>query len=203
MYKESDVYGLYRFYIVAAIALSLVALLGAPQKAGGAELPDDSYFQLDILLETQAAGSLRLSEMQGGPVIVAMFYGSCPHVCPMIISTISAIEARLSPEAREHLRVLMITFDPERDTPAALAELAERHRVDNRHWRFARTAPADVRLVAAVFGVKYRQLPDGGFSHSSPILLLDGEGREISRSEKLGVPDPVFVQQVATALQEK
>ena len=194
--------GLHRFYIVAAIVSSVVGLLGAPQKTGGAELPDDSYFQLDLLLETQAAESLRLSEMQGGPVIVAMFYASCPHVCPMTISTIRAIENQLQPEAREHLHILMITLDPERDTAAALAELADRHRVDNRRWRFARTAPSDVRLVAAVLGIKYRQLPDGEFNHSSPILLLDGDGREISRSEKLGVPDPVFVQKVATALRE-
>ena len=195
--------GLYRFYIVAAIVGSAVGLLGAPQKTGGAELPDDSYFQLDLLLETQAAESLRLPEVQGGPVIVAMFYASCPHVCPMTISTIRAIEKQLLPEAREHLHILMITLDPERDTPVALAELADRHRVINRRWRFARTAPSDVRLVAAVLGVKYRQLPDGGFNHSSPILLLDREGREIGRSEKLGVPDPVFVQKVATALREK
>jgi protein SCO1/2 len=192
--------GLQRFYIAAVIVGPV--LWAVPQKSVGAGPGSDSYYDLDILLDTHAAGSLRLSEMRGAPTIVAMFYGSCPHVCPMIISTISAIEARLSPEDRGHLRVLMITLDPERDTPAALAELADRHRVDNRRWRFARTAPADVRLVAAVLDIKYRRLPDGGFNHSSPILLLDGDGREISRSEKLGVPDTLFVQQVATALRK-
>jgi protein SCO1/2 len=192
--------GLHRFYIVAVIVSSMLGAV--PQKSIGAGLASDSYYELDVLLETQAGDSLRLSEMQGAPTIVAMFYGSCPHVCPMIISTISAIEARLSQEDRGYLQVLMITLDPERDTPAALAELADRHRVDNRRWRFARTAPADVRLVAAVLDIKYRRLPDGGFNHSSPILLLDGDGREISRSEKLGVPDTLFVQQVATALRK-
>jgi protein SCO1/2 len=184
------------------IANSMLGILAMPQKANGADLASDSYYQLDVSLETQAAESLQLSEMQGAPTIVAMFYGSCPHVCPMIISTIRTIEARLSPGERERLRVLMITLDPERDRPAALTELANRHRVDSRRWRFARTAPADVRLVAAVLDIKYRQLPDGEFNHSSPILLLDEEGREISRSEKLGVPDPAFVQKVATALRK-
>jgi protein SCO1/2 len=197
-----SVNGLCRFHIVAAIVGSVVGLLGAPQKAGGAELSGDSYFQLDLVLETQAAESLQFAEMHGGPLIVAMFYASCPHVCPMTISTIKAIENQLLPEARHDLRILMITLDPERDTPAALAELAHRHRVDDRRWRFARTAPSDVRLVAAVLGIKYRQLPDGEFNHTSPILLLDGKGREVSRSQKLGVPDPTFVQEVATALRK-
>ena len=196
--------GLSRSFVAGVIASSfMLVLFGTLQKASASELPDDSYFQLDILLETQAGEGLRFSEMQGRPLIVAMFYASCPHVCPMTVSTIRAIEAQLPSEARERLQVLMITFDPERDTPAALADLAERHRVNNDRWRFVRTAAAEVRPVAAVLGIKYRQLPDGGFNHSSPILLLDGEGREISRSEKLGMPDPVFVQEVATALQGK
>jgi protein SCO1/2 len=196
-----NVNGLSRYFVAGVIASSMLGLLGAPQKTSGSELPDDSYFQLDVLLQTQAGEGLRFPEMQGGPLIVAMFYASCPHVCPMTVSTIRAIEAQLPPEARERLQVLMITFDPEHDTPAALAELANRHRVNNDRWRFARTAPAEVRPVAAVLGIKYRQLPDGSFNHSSPILLLDGEGREISRSEKLGMPDPLFVQEVETALQ--
>lgn len=35
------------------------------------------------------------------------------------------------------------------------------------------------------------------------IILLDAEGREIGRSEKLGVPDSRFVQQVKLALEER
>jgi protein SCO1/2 len=198
-----NVNSLIRSFAVGFIAASLPGLLGASNKSNGVELPDDSYYHLDVLLETQAAGSFRLSEMQGGPLIVAMFYASCPHACPMTVSTIRAIENQLPPETREALRVVMITLDPERDTPDVLAELADRHRVNNDRWRFARTASSDVRLLAAVLGIKYRQLPEGGFNHTSPVLLLDGEGREISRSEKLGIPDPVFVQEVATALQAK
>jgi protein SCO1 len=116
----------------------------------------------------------------------------------MTISTIKAIEAELAPEDLARLRVLMVTFDPERDSPTALAELADRHHVDQDRWQFARTKPADVRLVAAVFGVQYRKLPEGGFNQRSPIILLDPSGREISRSAKLGVPDKAFVALVAT-----
>lgn len=185
---------------IHGLCLVASALFVDPGTATAADIAADSYYQLDVALETQAAENLRFSDMQGEPVIVAMFYGSCGHVCPMIISAIGMIEARLSPAARDRMRVLLITLDPEHDTPPALAELAERHRVDGARWRFARSAPRDVRPIAAMLGVKYRQLPDGGFNHTSPILLLDSEGREIGRSEKLGVPDPLFVTQVATAL---
>lgn len=178
------------------IAFSLAMLpLAAP-----AEVASDSYYGLDVRLETQAAESLQLVDLQGEPLIVAMFYGSCAHVCPMIISTIGMVERQLPPAARERMRVLMISLDPLRDTPAVLADLAQRHRVDPGRWRFARSTPADVRLMAAMLKVKYRVLPDGGINHSSPILLLDTAGRESARSEKLGMPDPSFVEAVAAAL---
>jgi protein SCO1 len=185
-----------------AIILLVLAISGANQGAAATELPLDSYYQLDVVLENHKGDRLRLVELQDGPVIVAMFYGSCPHVCPMTISTIKAIEAALAPEDLARLRVLMVTLDPERDTPTALSELADRHRVDQDRWQFARTRPADVRLVAAVLGVKYRKLPDGGFNHSSAIILLDGSGRESSRSEKLGLPDKTFVNLVAAVAAE-
>jgi protein SCO1/2 len=190
-----------RSRILAAVAIATLGHLGLPPSSDGAELPDDSYFQLNVRLETQAGDTLKFAEMQGNPVIVAMFYASCPYVCPMTISTIRAIEAQVPPEYRNRLRVLMITLDPERDTPAELAALADRHRVNDERWRFARTAASDVRPLAAVLGVQYRNLPDGDINHSSAILLLDADGREVARTEKLGVPEPVFVQRVVSLVE--
>jgi protein SCO1/2 len=183
------------------ICLAAAAMLAAGLEASADTAARDSYYQLDVPFETQSAESLHLSDMRGAPVIVAMFYGSCGHVCPMIIGTIRTIESRLSPTARERMQVLMISLDPEQDTPAALADLAQLHRVDGTRWRFARSASEDVRSIAAMLRIKYRKLPDGTINHSSPILLLDAEGGEVARSEKLGVPDPLFVQQVAMALE--
>ena len=182
--------------IVVVAAGLVLALPGFPQRSESAELPDDSYFQMDVMLETHTGETLSLAGMQGRPVIVAMFYAACPHVCPMTIGTIQAIESQVPVRYRDRLRILMITLDPERDAPDDLAALAERHRVNDDRWRLARTAASDVRLLAAVLGVQYRKLPDGDINHSSAILLLDADGREVSRTAKLGVPDPVFVEKL-------
>lgn len=189
-----------RISLALCVGVTLLGLFTGCKAATAADLPDGSYYQLDVLLETQAAEQLRFAEMAGGPVLVAMFYGSCPHVCPMTISTIRAMEDRITDGEREQLRVLMISIDPARDTPEALEELAARHKVDRSRWRFARTAAADVRAVAAVLGVKYRELPDGSFNHTSPILLLDEHGVELARTDKLGIPNDGFVQELQAAL---
>lgn len=180
----------------------LVVLLLAgvlPLTGGAAELPDDSYYQLDVMLEPHVGEQARFATLQGSPVIVSMFYGSCPHVCPMIISTIQQVEKQLPGKIRGELRVVMISIDPERDTPEALRAVAAKHSVDDARWMLARTEPEDTRALAAVLGIKYKALPDGQFNHTSTMILLDAAGREIARSSKLGAPDENFVQQVATA----
>ena len=57
------------------------------------------------------------------------------------------------------------------------------------------------RDVAGVLGVRYRQLADGGFNHSSALILLDADGRILARTEKIGSqPDPDFVAAVRKAV---
>jgi protein SCO1/2 len=49
--------------------------------------------------------------------------------------------------------------------------------------------------------VRYRKLANGEFNHSSMLVLLDGEGRVVARTEKLGaVPDPEFLAKVRATL---
>ena len=84
----------------------------------------------DAELTDQDGKAHGLDVYRGHPVLVTMFYGSCPAACPLIIDTLRAIEKDLTPAQRADLRVLMISIDPERDTPEALkaARRAAAHR---------------------------------------------------------------------------
>jgi protein SCO1/2 len=58
-----------------------------------------------------------------------------------------------------------------------------------------------VRSVAGVLDVRYRQLSDGEFNHTSALILLDANGRILARTEKMGSEvDPAFVAAVRAAL---
>jgi protein SCO1 len=164
-----------------------------------AELPGDSIYQLQAPLTTQDAKPVGLDVHRGQPVLVSMFYASCPHVCPTLIHSIGRMEAQLTEAQRKRLRVLLISVDPERDTPAALAELAKKHGADLSRWTFARTPESSVRQVAAVLGIQYRKLPDGEFNHSSVITLLDADGRAVTRTSMIGRLDEDFVKQLRSA----
>ena len=55
--------------------------------------------------------------------------------------------------------------------------------------------------MAGALGIRYRQLADGEFNHTSMLVLLDADGRILARTEQVGSqPDPEFVAAVRRAL---
>ncbi len=182
----------------AVLAVLLVCI--APSSAENV-LPPDSVYNLRVAVEDQLGEITGIDRYKGQPVLITMFYASCPHVCPMLVSTIKLTESKLSDEDRADLRVLTISIDPERDTPEKLQETMERHSVDADRWSMVRPEPGDVRTIAGVFGVRYKQLPDGQFNHTTRIILLDRDGTQIASTEALGRHDPVFLQSIEESLQ--
>jgi protein SCO1/2 len=192
---------------VCMLVLALAATLSpAPLPAAdaapatGAALPGDSAYQLAVPLVDQDGKGLQFADGRGRPRVVSMFYTSCKFICPLIIDTVLKTERALPEADRARFDVLLVSLDPDRDTPAALKQVADKRRLDTARWRLARTDKAHVRRLAAVLGIQYKQLEDGEFSHSSALVLLDADGRIVARTEKLGAADPEFVAAVARTL---
>ena len=172
--------------------LMLLAAAGAQAATPAAESPT-SLYQLEAALTDQDGQAQQLDLYRGHPVLVAMFYSSCPAACPLIIDTLRATEKDLAPAQRAGLRVLLVSIDPERDTPAALRALADQRHIDTTRWTLARADADTVRTLAALLNVQYRQLPGGEFNHSPVITLLSPAGDIQASSLKLGTPDPALM----------
>lgn len=188
----------------APVALALVSALAAcPLQAAdrdAAALPGDSLYQLDARAVDAHGRPLQWSDLAGRPQLVSMFYANCHLMCPLIIENAKAVQKQLPAASGARLGVAMISLDPQRDTPAALARVARDHRVPE-GWRFLRPANDDVRALASVLDVRYRFREDGSINHTSVLVLLDAQGRELARSEVEGIaPDPAFVEQVRLAV---
>lgn len=189
-----------RFLVACAFACGAgMAFAAAPSKP--APLPGDSVYQLALPLTGQDGRTADWRVLRGKPRIVSMFYTSCQYMCPLIVESGKAVERQLDPAQRARLGVVLISMDPARDTPAALQKTATARGVDGERWLLAAPPAAKVREVAGVLGVRYKQLPNGDFNHGSVLVLLDGDGRILARTEKIGsVPDPEFVAAVRGAV---
>lgn len=168
----------------------VLALMMVASLAQGADTdPAQSIYRLEAHLVDQSGAAQGLDVYRGQPVLITMFYGSCPAACPLLIDTLRAVERAAPTAQRQRLRVLMISIDPGHDSVQSLAELARLRHIDPARWTLARTDAATVRRIAAVLGVQYRQLPDGNFNHSSVLTLLSPQGEIVTQSSVLGKAD--------------
>ena len=192
---------LFLLTILAGIALLFctAAVFGAPKAAPS--LPGDSVYQLPLKLTDQSGRTSDWRTRRGEPQLVSMFYTSCQYICPLIIDSGKAVEKNLTPAQQQRLGILLISMDPTRDTPTALLKIADQRRLDTARWTLASPPAEDVRKVAGVLGIRYRLLADGEFNHTSALVLLDGDGRILARTEQVGSrPDPEFLAAVRAAL---
>lgn len=178
-------------------ALLLALILGAMPIARAAQatspLPGDSLYQLHVDLTSADGAHQALAGLRGTPTLITMFYASCPGICPLLAFAMRRIDEALTPEQRANVRMVMVSIDPERDTPAALVEFAQLNRLDGPRWLLASTPGPAMRELAAALGVRFRKLPDGGFSHSTVITLLDADGVAHARTTKLNQLDAEFM----------
>lgn len=152
----------------------------------------DSLYLLEGSYTDQTGAKVGLDTFRGQPVLISMFYGSCHGACPLLITNIKKLIGELDPAARERVKVVLVSFDPEHDTTSSLGALFDAHGLDAAKWKFLRTDAPKVQELAAVLGIKYRFAPDGSINHSSVITLLGDKGVIQARVEGDQPNDPIL-----------
>ncbi len=161
-----------RWQMMTVLLWATVALGGPPPLRFGG----DSLYQLGSTWQDAAGTRARLDRLAGHPVLLAMIYTSCQASCPLTISEMQAIEKKLSPAARAQVRFVLVSFDPARDTPARLSEVAAEHHLPAPGWVLLTGKADGVRELAAVLGFRYQPLEGGEFTHSNLLTVLGPDG---------------------------
>lgn len=137
---------------------------------------DQSLYQVESPWTTDGQKQIRLGDLAGKPQVVLMFFSRCTIACPILLNDLKRISAALTPEQRARVGFTLVSFDTARDTPAALAEYRQAWNLPVENWTLLSGRPDDVRELAALLGVKYKQDADGQFAHSNVITMLDARG---------------------------
>jgi protein SCO1/2 len=181
------------------LAMSVGAICAGrvPGARADAPLPGDSLYQLAMPLALQDGSATTFAALRGNPTVISMFYASCDGVCPMIAFSMRRMEKALNETQRKRVQWVMVSFDPARDTPAALRTFASDNKLELPRWKLARPAEADARSLAAALDIRYRKLPSGMFSHSPDVVLLDADGVIRARTQNLTALDAEFMKALA------
>ncbi len=148
----------------------------------------ESIYQLNTPLTDASGNPIALDRYKGHPVVISMFYASCPYTCPTLFHHLVQIDKNLDEGLRKQVRYLVISFDPAHDKPAKLWELTQNNHLDPERWTVCVPSETGAREIAAVLGIQYRQLPSGDFNHTSLISLLDNEGKIDTQFDGLRPP---------------
>lgn len=153
-----------------------------------AKLPDESVYNLSSVWKTQKGNSVPFSSFHGQVTVAAMVFTHCASACPRIVADIQRIERELQPQEREKVRFLLISMDPERDTPERMQEFAGQFQL-NDHWTLISSNEDATMEMANILGVRVKKLSDGGFDHSNTIHVISPSGMIIHQQQGLAV-DP-------------
>ncbi len=197
---------LFVFAVLAPTMLSISptggVLARAETRVTESATPDEtaSLYALGLPLETADGATTNLAALAGKPRIATMFYAHCESMCPIAIQTLQALDSRLTAAEREALGFVLLSLDPVRDSPQMLRERAQAQGLQESRWVLARTSLADLATAAEFLGIRQRPLANGEVDHSSALVLLDGEGRELSRSSVMGAVDAQFLADIRATL---
>jgi protein SCO1/2 len=136
----------------------------------------ESVYNLNSQWMTQNEKVVRFSTFQSHIVVLAMIYTSCTEACPLIVSSMQRIEHGLSAKARERVQFVLISFDPETDTPTKLKEYAKAHGLDLTRWTLLNGTQSLIREFSAILDVRYKKIKKAEFTHSNIITVLDSDG---------------------------
>lgn len=173
-------YFLKRGVLFFTFSLSAILLAGCDAKPSSPFIGHDiSGSGLGQNLNMQDSnGTLRtLNDFKGKVLVVFFGYTQCPDVCPTALSQLAQAMQILGDQASE-VQVIMITVDPERDTPALLNEYVQLFHPD--FIGLSGTA-AQLHKTAQSFKAFYIKAPSlqagqYGMDHSSAFYLLDQTG---------------------------
>ncbi len=128
-------------------------------------------------------------DLRGQVWVAAFIFTNCAGPCPMM----SAKMAKLQTDVPDkHVKLVSVTVDPERDTPAVLREYAKKFSADESRWHFL-TGPVQ-QIYDLANGLKLAAVPaseENPIIHSSKLLLIDAQGRVrgiYSTEDPQGVP---------------
>ncbi len=157
------------------------------------EILETSIFNLTSKWNTQNGKTIELKDLKGDVLVIVMIYTTCKAACPRLVADMRNIHANVNDETTKYI---LVSIDPETDTPERLKEFAVENQMDNDQWTFLQGTVDDVREFSNVLAVKYKKISPLDFSHSNIISVFDQQGVLVHQQEGLGVDNKETVDEI-------
>lgn len=142
----------------------------------------------DFSLVNQDDKRISLKDYRGKALAITFIYSRCPlpEYCLFLSTNFSdaAKQIQDSPELKDKIRLLSISFDPQTDTPQKLKEyglgyLGKDAKPDFTVWQLATGTDAEIKNVANYFGLQYETDANNKalINHSLVTFVIAPDGK--------------------------
>lgn len=159
-----------------------------PPAPGSYSLPPLFTAADGAVLDTQGSPTTLHAVYGDSLVLLSFVFASCSDVngCPLATSVLHRVQKRVaqSPDVAARLRLVSLSFDPSRDTPAAMRRYGEAFAESEVDWTFLTTdSEADLRPILEAYDQSITQEKDengrstGNIAHILRVFLIDAKHR--------------------------
>lgn len=170
---------------IACVIIAVSALIYATSQtppAPGVRESGQALIGGDFDLVAHTGETVTNADFEGRPMLIYFGFTYCPDVCPMSLQVMAQALRELDEDDRAQFQPLLISLDPERDTPEALAQYVETPVFPDGLIGLT-GSDEQIARAARAYRVYYaRSDADGSMAeylidHSSLIYLMDRQGR--------------------------
>jgi protein SCO1/2 len=159
-------------------------------------ISDLSVYNLPSKWTNQEGKDIEMKDLKGKVLVMVMIYTSCKSACPRLVADMRNIESRLPENIKGNVKLVLVSIDPEVDTPERLKAFSIENKMETDQWIFLRSTEENTREFAAVLSVNYKKVSPMDFSHSNIISVFNAEGELAYQQEGLGVNSDETVQKI-------
>jgi len=146
-------------------------------------LSNQSIYTTDYDWTDQNSTKVNLNNYAGKYQLISMIFTHCDYACPNLIGDMLNIDDRIIEVKKEDLNFILVSIDPERDTPKQLAAYANDLDLNMNRWSLLNGDVNAVNDISSKLGISYKKFENGAFGHSNIISLLNKNGEIIYQLE--------------------
>lgn len=175
-------------FIAVGLALALVAgvitfvFVSKPQGASGpqtAMLFPDSRELPEFELFDHDGNVVGREVFRGHWNLVFFGFTNCPDICPMTLTVLSQAKRELKAQGKALPRIVLVSVDPERDTPEKLSQYIAYFGDGNLGLT---GSLSETRKLTSAMGIFFDKTGIDGddytIDHSAVVMLVDPDGRQ-------------------------
>jgi protein SCO1/2 len=132
----------------------------------------------DVSLLDQFGHAVGANAFHGEWNLVFFGFTNCPDVCPITLQVLSNVRNELAALGKTAPRVVLVSVDPERDTPELLGQYMNYFGEDN----LGLTGElSEIKKLTSALGIYFAKIPtdadDYSVDHSAAVIVISPDGK--------------------------